>query len=123
MDTLEHLATFGYAIEENVISTEECTKMAEVLDSMKSKQGKDDSSYDNEAQTVIFNLHLEEPDVFLDKISIPKVMDTLSKVFNDHFVLSNFNGSLAGKKGGKRKTRRKNKKHKYKRRRTQRNKL
>jgi len=102
MDTLEHLATFGYAIEENVISTEECTKMAEVLDSMKSKQGKDDSSYDNEAQTVIFNLHLEEPDVFLDKISIPKVMDTLSKVFNDHFVLSNFNGSLAGKKGGKR---------------------
>ena len=102
MDTLEHLATFGYAIEENVIQEAECVKMAEVLDSLKSKHEKKGSSYDSESQSVIFNLHLQEPDIFLDKISIPKVMDTLSKIFNDQFTLSNFNGSLAGKKGGNR---------------------
>ena len=102
MDIIEHLATFGYAIEKNVISSEECMKMAEVLDSLKSKQEKKGASYDSESQSVIFNIHLQEPDIFLDKISIPKVMGTLSKIFNHQFILSNFNGSLAGKKGGNR---------------------
>lgn len=32
MDTLEHLETFGYAIEENVIPVDECNKMSKVLD-------------------------------------------------------------------------------------------
>jgi len=102
MDTVEHLATFGFAIEENVIPSDECIKMAEVLDSLKSKQDKESSIHSTDSQITIFNLNLEEPDIFLDKISIPKVMDTLSKIFNDEFILSNFNGSLSGKTGGKR---------------------
>ena len=102
MDTVEHLATFGFAIEENVIPLDECNKMAEVLDSLKLTQEKESSIYSTKSQTVIFNIHLEEPDVFLDKISIPKVMDTLSKIFNDDFILSNFNGSLSGKTGSDR---------------------
>lgn len=102
MDIVEHLATFGFAIEENVIPLDECIKMAEVLDSLKSNQEKESSIHSTESQITIFNLHLEEPDIFLDKISIPKVMDTLSKIFNDEFILSNFNGSLPGKTGGNR---------------------
>jgi len=102
MDTIEHLEKFGFAIEENVMPRYDCEKMGEALDFLKSKKEKDGSLNKTESQTVIFNVHLEKPEIFLDKISIPNVMDVASKILKEEFILSNFNGSLSGKKGGNR---------------------
>lgn len=102
MDTLEHLETFGYAIEENVIPVDECNKMSKVLDEIELEKRSAGTLLSTDSQIVLLNVHLERPDIFLDKISIPKVMNTLSKVFNDEFILSNFNASKSGSKGGNR---------------------
>ena len=45
---------------------------------------------------------LENPEIFLDKIDLKPVMDTLKTIFHDKFILSNFNASKSGKNGGKR---------------------
>jgi len=102
MDTIQHLETFGYAIEENVIPKDECERMGNVLDELKDYHEQRNSLYKTDSQTVIFNLHLEKPDLFLDKISIPKVIHNLKNIFKEDFILSNFNASLSGKHGGDR---------------------
>jgi len=102
MDILEHLKTFGFAIEENVITNDECNKMAKMLNEIEDEKKVKRTLVSTDSQTVLLNVHLERPSIFLDKISIPKVMDTLSKVFNDEFILSNFNASKSGAKGGNR---------------------
>lgn len=102
MDIIEHLETYGYAIEQNVIPVDECEEMAKALDEIKTKKQKAGTIYSTESQTVLFNVHLEEPDIFLNKIDIPQVMDVASKVLKDEYILSNFNGSLSGTKGGNR---------------------
>ncbi|MBL77141.1 MAG: hypothetical protein CL763_09685 [Chloroflexi bacterium] len=102
MDILKHLEKYGYAVQENVISSKECSKMSKALDSLKIKKEKNGSLLSTSSQTVIKNVHLEQPEVFLKKISLPKVMDTVSKVLQDEFILSNFNASLSGKTGGSR---------------------
>ena len=35
MDILKHLEKYGYAVQENVISSKDCTKMSQALDSLK----------------------------------------------------------------------------------------
>ena len=102
MDIFKHLQKYGYAIQENVISSKECSKMSKALDSLKLEKQKKDSLLETTAQTVITNVHLEKPELFLNKISIPKVMNIVSKVLKDEFILSNFNASLPGKTGGSR---------------------
>ena len=102
MNILKHLEKYGYAIQENVISSKECSKMSKALDSLKIKKEKNGSLLSTSSQTVIKNVHLEQPEVFLNKISLPKVMDIASKVLQDEFILSNFNASLSGKTGGSR---------------------
>ena len=37
MDILKHLEKYGYAVQENVISSKDCTKMSQALDSLKLK--------------------------------------------------------------------------------------
>ena len=102
MDTIEHLEKFGYAIENNIISNEECEQIASILDKMENEQKQQGVSSSTESQTVLFNVHLDKPEIFLDKINIKKIMDILTKIFNDKFILSNFNASKSGSKGGNR---------------------
>lgn len=102
MNTIEHLEMFGYAVEENVIPQDACIKMGNALDELKEFHEKRNSIYKTESQTVIFNVHFEKPDVFLDKTSLPTVMSNLKTIFKEDFILSNFNGSLSGEKGGDR---------------------
>ena len=102
MNIVKHLEKYGYAIQENVFSSKDCSKMSKALDSLKIKKEKNGSLLSTSSQTVIKNVHLEQPEVFLNKISLPKVMDIASKVLQDEFILSNFNASLSGKTGGSR---------------------
>ena len=102
MKILKELEKFGFAIQKNVIPVNDCIKMSKVLDSLKSEQKKKGLLKSTKAQTVITNVHLEKPGTFLDKISLPKVMNVVSNVLKDEFILSNFNASSPGKTGGKR---------------------
>lgn len=102
MDTIQHLETFGYAIEENIIPKDECEIIGNALDDLKDYHKQRNNLHETTSQTVIFNIHLEKPDLFLNKISIPKVMHNLRNIFKEDFILSNFNGSLSGKHGGDR---------------------
>lgn len=102
MNIIEQLEKFGFAIQENVIPKHECEKMASILDEIESNQKKNGMLYSIDSQTVLFNVHLERPDIFMDKIDLPKVMNVLSQVFHDEFILSNFNASKSGPKGGNR---------------------
>ena len=102
MDILKHLEKYGYAVQENVISSKDCTKMSQALDSLKLEKEKNGALHSTNSQIVITNVHLEKPEIFLNKISLPKVMNVISKVLKDEFILSNFNASLPGKTGGSR---------------------
>ena len=102
MDILKHLEKYGYAVQENVISSKDCTKMSQALDSLKLEKEKNGTLHSTNSQIVITNVHLEKPEIFLNKISLPKVMNVISKVLKDEFILSNFNASLPGKTGGSR---------------------
>ena len=102
MDILKHLEKYGYAVQENAISSKDCTKMSQALDSLKLEKEKNGTLHSTNSQIVIANVHLEKPKIFLNKISLPKVMNVISKVLKDEFILSNFNASLPGKTGGSR---------------------
>lgn len=102
MNIIEHLEKFGYAIQENIIPKDECEKMAKILDEIENNQKHEGTLYSSDSQTMLFNVHLEYPELFLDKINIEPIMNTLKTIFQDKFILSNFNASKSGKKGGKR---------------------
>lgn len=101
-DIVEHLKRFGYAIEPNVVPVEECEKMASVLDEIESEQRKAGTiSYSNTAQITIDNTHLIRPDIFLNKINIPNVLEVVSEVLGQDFILSSVSASRSGPDGGK----------------------
>ena len=98
---IDHLENFGFAIEEGVIPQSECLQLAEALDAVEAEQrALGYTKYMNDAQVTLFNVHLLAPDLFLDKINIPKVMEVVSSVLHDDFILSNFNASRSVSKGG-----------------------
>lgn len=100
-DIIEHLKRYGYAIEQNVIPVEECKRMASVLDEIESEQRKAGTiSYSTNSQVTIDNAHIIRPDIFLDKISIPSVMDVASAVLGEDFILSSVSASRSGPGGG-----------------------
>ena len=102
--TVEHLKKFGYAVVEGVIPKEECSRMADVLDQIEAEQRSlENKKHMNDFQVTLFNVHLLKPKIFLDKINIPNVMNIVSSVLNNDFILSNFNASRSvSKVGGKR---------------------
>jgi ectoine hydroxylase-related dioxygenase (phytanoyl-CoA dioxygenase family) len=102
MDTVEHLKVYGYAIEENVIPIDECKKMSKTCDEIKAKKLKEGKLFSNDNQALLFNVHLERPDIFLNKIDIPQVMDVESKVLKEEFILSNFHATHPSSRGGSR---------------------
>jgi len=102
MDTIEHLKLYGYAIEENVIPVEECEKMSKACDEIKMKKRENDQLYSNNNQDLLFNVHLEKPEIFLNKIDIPQIMDIESKVLKEEFILSNFHATHSSTQGGSR---------------------
>ena len=102
IEVFEHLEKFGYAIQKNVIPKEDCEKMAKELDEIKKEKSDKKAVLSTNAQTTIFNIHLEKPDIFLDKIDLPQVMSVVSQVLKEEFILSNFNASLSGSQGGNR---------------------
>ena len=76
--------------------------MANTLDELLKQKNDDKTVFSTDAQTTIFNVHLEKPDIFLNKIDLSDVMNVVSKVLKEEFILSNFNASLSGSKGGNR---------------------
>ena len=68
MDILKHLEKYGYAVQENVISSKDCTKMSQALDSLKLEKEKKGTLHSTSSQIVITNVHLEKPEIFLNKI-------------------------------------------------------
>lgn len=100
-EIVKNLQLYGFAIDKDVIPKEECKIMSEVLDEIEEKQYADGNlASKRDSQVVIDNVHIERPDIFLNKINIPSVMNTVSTIFNDTFVLSSFNASRSGSMGG-----------------------
>ena len=46
--------------------------MTDLLDELKAEKTDEGTLFSSESQAVLFNVHLEHPDVFLDKIAIIK---------------------------------------------------
>lgn len=101
---IDYLQNFGFAVAHDVIPEKECSQMADVLDEIEAEQRTlDHTKYMNDTQVTLFNVHLLKPNLFLDKINIPKVMKVVSSVLHDDFILSNFNASRSvSKEGGQR---------------------
>ena len=102
VEILKQLETFGFAIQKNIISHSECNKMIKSLEEIKNEKIRNKKLWNTKAQIQLFNVHLEKPEIFLNKIDIPKVMNVVSKVLREDFILSNFNASKSGVKGGNR---------------------
>jgi|TARA_B110000495_G_C23033882_1_gene616690 ectoine hydroxylase-related dioxygenase (phytanoyl-CoA dioxygenase family) len=102
MDTIEHLKIYGYAVEKNVIPIDECKKMSKACEAIKIKKQKESKLFENSNQSLLFNVHLENPDIFLNNIDIPQVMDIQSKVLKEEFILSNFHATHSSSKCGSR---------------------
>lgn len=103
INILDNLEKHGFAIVENVVDKHECEKLTNSLDEMESEYRKlKNNEFITDAQIQIPNVHLLQPDIFLDKINLPIVMDTAKKILGHPFILSNFNASRSGSKGGSR---------------------
>mgnify|MGYP003332803805 FL=1 len=100
-EIIKQLETYGFAVDEGVVPQDECSKMAEILDKIEEERTTAGTiSYKTDAQVTIDNIHLIRPDIFLNKINIPKVMDVAAAVFSERFILSSFNASRSGPRGG-----------------------
>ena len=73
ISVLQHLEEYGYAIQENVISKEDCDVMTSALDDLMGKKKDEKTLQSTDEKTILFNVHLEKPDIFLNKIDIPQV--------------------------------------------------
>jgi ectoine hydroxylase-related dioxygenase (phytanoyl-CoA dioxygenase family) len=96
-DVLEELSAKGYAILENVISSEECDRLGAGLDLLEEEHQRSQSGFLNAGvrQRQLLNVHYLEPSLFLPHISNSKILDIVSRTLNDRFILSNFNASRA----------------------------
>lgn len=103
MNTNQHLETYGYAVEKGIVDVDECIKMADILDELEEEHTKTgEISSKTDTQVTIDNIHILRPDIFLSKISVPKIIDTASTVLRDQIILSSFNASRSvGPNGGK----------------------
>lgn len=102
-EILEKLEKFGFAIVENVLDNNECDKLTNILDEMEEEYRKlENNDFITDAQIQIPNIHLLRPDLFLNKINLPIIMNIAKQVLDSPFVLSNFNASRSGPNGGDR---------------------
>lgn len=104
MTPREELEANGFAIQRGVISADECERMAVALDGLEATiRSENSQTYGlTSAQVTLFNVHVRLPELFLDKIDLPEVMETVGSVLSDSFLLSNFNASRSGPDGGAR---------------------
>ena len=62
ISVLQHLEEYGYAIQENVISKEDCDVMTSALDDLMGKKKDEKTLQSTDEKTTLFNVHLEKPD-------------------------------------------------------------
>ena len=82
MEIIEHLKKFGFAVQENVITKNECEKMGKILDEIEEEYKKNRKLHSTESQTVLFNVHLEKPEIFMDKIDLA-IIECKNAIFID----------------------------------------
>lgn len=97
-NVLESLSENGYAILENVFSIDECIAFGTELDKIENNLIEKQSGLLIDTlsrQRQILNIHYLNSKLFLPNISNPKILEVVSSVLNDQFILSNFNASRA----------------------------
>lgn len=99
-NVIESLRENGYAIQEDVISSDECVILGDALEKFESDNRQSVHVSRTDSQTVIFSVHTLMPELFLNKIDIPAVMNVVGEVLKEDFILSNFNASRSGPQGG-----------------------
>jgi ectoine hydroxylase-related dioxygenase (phytanoyl-CoA dioxygenase family) len=99
MDTLERLKTFGYAVEEDIFSDEQCVRYGAALDEIESRKRRDGSLYDVGIQVIVYSLHLENPKLFLPLIGSPANFCTVEGVLanGQQIVLNSLSASRSAK--------------------------
>ena len=89
----KHLEQFGYTVLSNLLSDEKCVELTEHLDDLEKQHRDLNKLYAPNGQAVIFNLHLEKPDVFLSLIDMPGVMALVESILGPDFILDSCAGS------------------------------
>lgn len=102
MTILQQLESDGYAIQADVMAACECERLAVDLDRLEKEIRRDQKQRSgiSSAQVTIHNIHFRSPELFLDMIDLPAVMETVGRVLKEDFILSNFNASRSGPDGG-----------------------
>jgi ectoine hydroxylase-related dioxygenase (phytanoyl-CoA dioxygenase family) len=96
MTTLEQLSTFGYTIIKGVISKSQCNEMTTELEAAAKSQIENKTVFHHtESQTIIRDVHLINPKLFLPLLDQPAVDAVVSQVFPDGYILQNMNASRA----------------------------
>ncbi|MES2330078.1 MAG: phytanoyl-CoA dioxygenase family protein [Bacteroidota bacterium] len=101
MDAAKELELFGYTKINNIVSEETCAILADRFDEIEKKRRDAGNLYTPGGQTVIYNAHLEDPDLFLPMIDIPEVLAVVEKVLGPNFILDTCAGSRSSVAEGK----------------------
>jgi len=101
MDTVKQLEILGYAKIADILSEETCVLLANRLDEIEKRRRDAGILYNPGGQVVIYNLHLEDPDLFLPVIDIPEILTVVEKVLGPNFILDSCAGSRSSQVEGK----------------------
>lgn len=94
----------GYLILPNLLDKEECNKLVTKTKNLYLKNKKNSYNLSNSGQESIRDLVLRDPKTYLRLIDIPKIINILENIFNDHFILDNSMASNSCKVGNNYKT-------------------
>ncbi len=101
MDAAKELELFGYTKMANILSEEKCTLLANRLDEIEKRRREAGNLFAPGGQVLIYNAHLEDPDLFLPLIDIPEIMEVVEKILGPDFVLDTCAGSRSSMAEGK----------------------
>ena len=79
----------GYVILPNLLDKEECDKLVIKTKNLYLKNKKNSHISSKNGQESLRDLVLRDPKTYLHLIDIPKIINILENIFNDHFILDN----------------------------------
>jgi ectoine hydroxylase-related dioxygenase (phytanoyl-CoA dioxygenase family) len=89
---LKELSEIGYTVLKGVLDPAECKKMAAHLDQMEVERKKANHAFVDEQRVILWDVHQTDPDMFLNKVNLPPIMEVVQAVMKETVILGSFGG-------------------------------
>lgn len=90
-EACKQMEEIGFTIVKNVIPKSECERMRDAFEKLEAAENKK-GIFNDKQRMILWNVHQSNPDVFLDKINIPVLMQIAKKILKEQFSLTHFAG-------------------------------